>query len=59
MTSIFLDKDADTIYDELQEDKSEDYQEEEYILLGKAIKYAGIFGKEIKIFGNNRESLNK
>lgn len=42
-----------------QDSFAADYQEEEYILLGKAIKYAGIFGKEINIFGNNRESLNK
>lgn len=30
MTSLFLDKDADTIYDELQESPIEDNQEEEY-----------------------------
>jgi hypothetical protein len=34
-----------------------DYQEEEYALLGKAIKYAGIFGKNIIINGKNRETL--
>jgi hypothetical protein len=34
-----------------------DYQEEEYILLGKAIKYAGIFGRKIIVVGNNRETL--
>lgn len=30
MTSLFLDKDADTIYDELQGTSIEDSQEEEY-----------------------------
>ena len=34
-----------------------DYQEEEYTILGKAIKYAGIFGKKIIIIGNNQETL--
>lgn len=30
MPSIFLEKDADTIYEELEEHKSEDIQEDEY-----------------------------
>jgi hypothetical protein len=30
MTSLFLDKDADTIYDELQGNSIEETQEEEY-----------------------------
>ena len=30
MTSFFLDKDADSIYEELQENSTEDNQEEEY-----------------------------
>ncbi len=30
MTQLFLDKDADTIYEELQENNIEDNQEEEY-----------------------------
>jgi hypothetical protein len=30
MTQLFLDKDADTIYEELQENSIEDNQEEEY-----------------------------
>lgn len=34
-----------------------DYQEEEYALLGKAIKYAGMFGKKVIIIGKNRETL--
>lgn len=36
-----------------------DYQDAEYVLLGKAIKYAGIFGKEIHIHGRNRETLDQ
>lgn len=32
-----------------------DYQEEEYRLLGVAIKFAGICGKEIRIMGTNLE----
>ena len=35
-----------------------DYQDAEYVLLGKAIKYAGIFGKQIVIQGRNRETLS-
>jgi hypothetical protein len=34
-----------------------DFQEEEYLLLGKAIKFAGIFGKELRITGKNRSTL--
>jgi hypothetical protein len=30
MTQLFLDKDADSIYEELQENSIEDNQEEEY-----------------------------
>lgn len=36
-----------------------DYQDEEYYLLGMAIKYLGLNGKrEIRIIGENRETLN-
>jgi len=50
--------DADTI--NLHQDSfAADYQEEEYTILGKAIKYAGIFGKTIIIIGNNRETLKE
>ena len=35
-----------------------DYQDEEYVLLGKAIKYLGISNKEIHIVGKNRETLD-
>jgi len=40
-----------------QDSFAADYQDAEYVLLGKAIKYAGIFGKEIHIHGRNRETL--
>jgi hypothetical protein len=36
-----------------------DYQDEEYVLLGKAIKYAGVYKKELRVIGGNRESLKK
>jgi hypothetical protein len=34
-----------------------DYQDHEYALLGKAIKFAGLHGKEVRIIGKNRETL--
>ena len=34
-----------------------DYQDEEYALFGKAMKFAGIYGKEIRVIGKNRETL--
>jgi hypothetical protein len=34
-----------------------DYQEDEYMLLGMAIKYAGLRGKEVHVIGKNRSSL--
>ena len=34
-----------------------DYQEDEYVLLGMAIKYAGLRGKEVRVIGMNRSSL--
>lgn len=34
-----------------------DYQEEEYSLLGMAIKYAGMYGIQIIIDGSNRDTL--
>ena len=33
-----------------------DYQDHEYSLLGKAIKFAGLHGKEVRIIGKNRET---
>jgi hypothetical protein len=35
-----------------------DYQEEEYSLLGKVVKYAGLFGKNVLINGKNSETFN-
>lgn len=34
-----------------------DYQEDEYMLLGMAIKFAGLRGKEVRVIGKNRSSL--
>jgi hypothetical protein len=36
-----------------------DYQDDEYTLFGKAIKYAGLHGKELRVVGKNRETLTK
>jgi hypothetical protein len=36
-----------------------DYQEDEYALLGMAIKYAGLRGKEVRVIGNNRQTLGE
>jgi hypothetical protein len=34
-----------------------DYEENEYALLGMAIKYAGLRGKEVRVIGRNRSSF--
>jgi hypothetical protein len=34
-----------------------DYQDDEYLLLGMAIKYAGLRGKEVRVIGKNRQTL--
>jgi hypothetical protein len=34
------------------------YQPSEYFLLGAAIKYAGLHGKEVRIIGKNRETID-
>ena len=34
-----------------------DYQPSEFGLLGMAIKYAGLMGKEVRIIGQNRATL--
>ena len=34
-----------------------DYQEDEYTLLGMAIKYAGLRRKEVRVIGKNRSSF--
>ena len=36
-----------------------DYQEDEYLLLGMAIKYAGLRGKEVRVIGKNRSTLSE
>ena len=36
-----------------------DYQEEEYSLLGMAIKFAGIFGREFLVSGTNRGTFDQ
>ena len=36
-----------------------DYQEDEYMLLGMAIKYAGLRGKEVLVIGKNRRTLGE
>ena len=36
-----------------------DYQEDEYKLLGMAIKYAGLRGKEVRVIGKNSSSLGE
>jgi len=36
-----------------------DYQEDEYMLLGKATKYAGLRDKEVRVIGKNRSRLGE
>jgi hypothetical protein len=44
----------------LQQDAfAADYQEDEYMLLGMAIKYAGLRGKEVRVIGKNRSTLGE
>jgi hypothetical protein len=33
------------------------YQDHEFMLLGKAVKYAGLCGKEVRVIGRNSETL--
>ena len=40
-----------------QDDFAADYEDHEYTLVGKAIKFAGLHGKEVRIIGRNRETL--
>ncbi len=40
-----------------QDSFAADYQQDEYMLLGMAIKFAGLYGKEVRIIGKNRETL--
>jgi hypothetical protein len=43
----------------LQDAFAADYQEDEYALLGMAIKYAGLRGKEVRVIGKNRSTLSE
>jgi hypothetical protein len=36
-----------------------DYQEGEYLLLGMAIKFAGLSGKAVRVTGMNRETIGE
>jgi hypothetical protein len=36
-----------------------DYQEDEFALLGMAIKYAGLRRKEVRVIGKNRSTLGE
>ena len=40
-----------------QDSFAADYQDDELTLLGTAIKFAGLHGKEVRIIGKNRETL--
>jgi hypothetical protein len=40
-----------------QDSFAADYQQDECALLGMAIKFAGLHGKEVRIIGTNRETL--
>jgi hypothetical protein len=42
-----------------QDSFAADYQDDEYALLGMAIKFAGLYGKEVRIIGKNRETLKR
>ena len=36
-----------------------DYEDDEFCLLGMAIKYAGLCGKEVQIVGKNRQTVGE
>ena len=40
-----------------QDSFAADYEDHEYTLFGKAIKFPGLHGKEVRIIGRNRETL--
>lgn len=46
-----------TIVDLKQDAFAADYQDDEYALLGMAIKYAGLCGKEVHVIGRNRQAV--
>ena len=42
-----------------QDSFAADYQDDEYALLGMAIKYAGLRGKEVRVIGKNRSGIEE
>jgi hypothetical protein len=40
-----------------QDSFAADCQDEEYALFGKALKFAGLHGKEVRVIGRNRETM--
>jgi hypothetical protein len=42
-----------------QDSFAADYQEDDYMLLGMAIKYAGLRGKEVRVIGKNQQTLEE
>jgi hypothetical protein len=42
-----------------QDSFAADYEEDEYLLPGMAIKYAGLRGKEVRVIGKNRSTLGE
>ena len=40
-----------------QDSFAADYEDEEFSLFGKAIKFAGLHGKGVRVIGKNRETL--
>jgi hypothetical protein len=40
-----------------QDSFAADYQDDEYTLFGKALKFASLHGKEVRVIGRNRETL--
>jgi len=42
-----------------QDSFAADYQDDEYMLLGMAIKFAGLRGKEVRVIGKNPRALGE
>ena len=40
-----------------QDSFAADYEDHEYTLFGKALKFAGLHGKEVRVIGRNRETF--
>jgi hypothetical protein len=40
-----------------QDSFASDYQDKEYTLLGRAIKYPGLLGREVRVIRKNRSSF--